>query len=626
MTDIVVDAADFIGHIKEGYSIADNRRFPGEKLHNNIGLLMDYPQFKTKDHRVRKYGQRGPISHVIEPIKACCDVPESGTYHLFVRSCGQEKSGFKVSVNGRMDPNVFGTSEALVGRAAVNGHSRMNRHSTVNGHSTMDGHSMVGGHRAADRNSGDSGLPGLPSFSWKRGGSYDLQKGTVEIALHVIAPEPCLDVIVLTTDESFDGNRLPENWFPDEVELLREYEIPGCNAVKFGVLTSDGRMGFVAFGRDWSASAYDYDGRQLWRYEAPPLEAVANNRAAFEPPGVIWDLDRDGRGEVIHWRYIDGKARLVMADGETGEVKRMTEFPSVPPDACNNYRIAVARLEPGYPQHIIVLADSGGIISIIAYDSQLRQAWQHIEHRKKDNLGHYIYPRDINSDGVDEILVGALALSSKGEVLWNRLKDDNNLHIDSIRFADIDGDGREEVIAVYSELGVYALNALTGKTLWSAPAEHAQQVEVGKFLKGVPGIHIAAGARIYSSGKHYLYSQIYWYDSQGRLIKRWPETSLNGNPDFAKADWKGDGRETLFWYRFMIEDDGTGTLCFPDQVYHAFDFTGSGAEDVITLDNGRLRVYGSRSIVRKPDSSEAGRTAKRNTDYMYRKVANHTHY
>ena len=573
MATILVDAADFIDEIEEGYSIADNRSFPGERLHNNIGLLMDYPQFKTKDHRVRSYGSPGPVSDKIEPVKAYCHVPEPGIYHLFVRSSGQENSGFRVSVNGRMDPTIFGDSP----------------------------------------------------LSWRRGGSYELQEGRVEIAIHVIAPVPCLDMLVLSTDENFDGSRLPENTFPDEAELLREYEIPGCNTVKFGMLGSDEKMGFVAFARDWSAYAYGQDGIQLWHYQAPPPEVVAKNRGSFEPPGVVWDLDCDGRGEVIHWRYIGGKSVLAMVDGETGEVKCSTEFPSVAPDACNNYRIAVARLQPGYPKHIIVLADSGGTISVSAYDCTLHRIWQHVENRKKDNLGHYIYPRDINGDGMDEIFVGALALSSSGEVLWNRLEDDNNNHIDSMRFADIDGDGREEIIAVYSGLGVHVMKALTGETLWSAPAEHAQQLEVGRFLSDVPGIHIAAGARIYSSGKHYLYAQIYWYDSQGGLINRWPKTSLNGNPDFAKCDWKGDGSDVLFWYRFMIEADGTGKLLFPDQVYHAFDFFGTGAENVITLDRGKLRVYGCSEI---PWRNVIGkvRSAKRDVEYMYRKVANHTHY
>ena len=68
-------------------------------------------------------------------------------------------------------------------------------------------------------------------------------------------------------------------------------------------------MGFVAFGRDWSASA-DYDGRQLWRYEAPPLEAVANKRAAFEPPGVIWDLDAMGEAKSFIGGILTAKLDL----------------------------------------------------------------------------------------------------------------------------------------------------------------------------------------------------------------------------------------------------------------------------------------------------------------------------
>lgn len=593
MAMIVVDAADFIDEIQDGYAIADDHllawlirqsdtiqsqphRTPQAssanddqlRLHNNIGLLMDYPQFKTKDHRVRSYGTREPVAHTIDDVRARCEAPEPGRYHLFVRSHGHEQSGFRVSINGCMDACTFGTSP----------------------------------------------------LSWCRGGVYDLEKGPIEIRLHVVAPVPCLDVIVLTTDEHFDGDALPMEYFPEEAQLLREYDVPDCHTVKFGLLTADQRIGFVTFSRDWSARAYDHDGRELWRYDAPPLTELMKNRGSFEPPGVVWDLDRDGRGEVIHWRYVDGASRLVLADGETGQVKCSTEFPSVSPDACNNYRIAVARLRPGYPQNIIVLTDSGGTISVSAYDDELRLLWRHTEVRKKDNLGHYVYPWDIDGDGLDEVLAGALALSSEGNVLWNRLEDDNNNHIDSMRFADLDGDGIDELIAVYSGLGVYAINAQIGETLWSAPAEHTQQLEVGRFLADVPGVHIAAGARIYSSGKHYLYSQIYWYDSLGRLIGKWPAVPLNGNPDLAKGDWSADGSDTCFWYRFRIEQDGTGKLLFPDQVYHVFDFTGEGADSVITLGKGRLRVYGCRNARRDVCC------AKRDIDYMYRKVVNHTHY
>lgn len=96
---------------------------------------------------------------------------------------------------------------------------------------------------------------------------------------------------------------------------------------------------------------------------------------------------------------------------------------------------------------------------------------------------------------------------------------------------------------------------------------------------------------------------------------------MNGNPDFVKGNWLGeDEKDQLFWYKFLIDSSGKGRLYFPDQVYHMFDFTGDGAEEVITLQGGRLRVYGSKSALRDPN------LAKRDVEYMYRLVVNHTHY
>ena len=73
------------------------------------------------------------------------------------------------------------------------------------------------------------------------------------------------------------------------------------------------------------------------------------------------------------------------------------------------------------------------------------------------------------------------------------------------------------------------------------PAEHTQQIEVGDFLDSIPGPHVAAG-RVSTPRASITYSQIYWHDSQGRLVKKWPASSLNGNPDSRRGDWTGSGR------------------------------------------------------------------------------------
>jgi hypothetical protein len=340
----------------------------------------------------------------------------------------------------------------------------------------------------------------------------------------------------------------------------------------------------------------------------------------------VWDLDADGFAEVIHWRLMEGKEWLVVADGRTGRILRRTEWPTRPlPHDYNNFRIAIGKLAPGHPSDILLLTDMGGSISVAAFDRELNLRWNHVETRLKDHLGHYLYPLDLTGNGVDEVAVGTLVLDAQGREIWNRfdLFYNNRDHVDSYRFADLDGDGRVELIAAHSEVGVVAYRALTGEIFWQHTGEHAQQVEVGSFLAGTPGPHVAIGARTYGNreaGEPYLSAQVWWFDARGSLLSKWPGMPLNGNPVFVKGDWRGDGGEELFWYKFRMNGDGKGELYFPEQVFHMFDFLGDTAEEVITLDRGALRVYGYRH------ADHRAQPAQRAPEYLQRRVANHTHY
>ena len=94
-------------------------------------------------------------------------------------------------------------------------------------------------------------------------------------------------------------------------------------------------------------------------------------------------------------------------------------------------------------------------------------------------------------------------------------------------------------------------------------------------------------------------------------------TSPSGNPTFVRGDWYGTGKRTVLWFRFELEPDGAATLFFKGEVYHMFDFDHTGAEQVITLDGGIMRVYGNANVVSHP--------ILRNAEYR-RLIANHTHY
>ena len=558
---VIVDDSAFYEHMPKGNIITQIRpqsggqsrpdQLPtGSWLFNNSALVM----------RSQAY------------LQTKAEIPEDGTYYLFVRSHGSPKSSFRVTVGHKQTAEIFG-NEAL---------------------------------------------------RWKPGGTFELKKGSVDVVLsRVVLGGPVgssFDVLVLTKDKNLKEEEWRNRELPPEVQLLREYTIPRSSAVKFGDVDGDGKSDFFVLTPNYGGHMFNHEGHELWGYEN---EAEGSDRrAGFEAPGLLWDLDRRGFADAVHYRLTDGKEWLVISDGRTGAIKYQTEWPTSPmPHEYNNFRLAVANLSGPYPNNILVFTDSGGTISITAYSADLKQLWQHIEKKRKDHLGHYAYPVDLNNDGIDEVVTSVMVLDARGKMLWNRfdLLDDNHDHCDSFRFYDVNGDGRLELLAPASELGVLVIRAVDGKLLWRHGAEHAQQLEVGHFLRDIPGPHIAVGARTYArSGEAGIAGQVHWFDANGNLLSKWPANPLNGNPDFVKGDWTGDGRAELFWYRFRLTDEGKGELYFKQDVYHMFDFMGTGVDQVIARGGASLLIYGYKQAKSNPGF-------KRDVKYL-KQVANHTHY
>lgn len=77
------------------------------------------------------------------------------------------------------------------------------------------------------------------------------------------------------------------------------------------------------------------------------------------------------------------------------------------------------------------------------------------------------------------------------------------------------------------------------------------------------------------------------------------------------------------WYPscpvLKLNDDGTGELVAPYDIYHMFDFMGRGAEELIVRGPGVIQVYGSSKVTRQPGP------VHRDAEYK-KKIANHTHY
>jgi hypothetical protein len=578
---IIIPAADFLDNIPAGDS--NDGRFPANTwFFNESTLNMQVP----------------------DDVTARVPVKEPGTYHLFVRAIGTPTSSFKVAIDGKTDPGTYG-----------------------------------------------QGL-----LAWTKGGDYTLKPGTVEIRLTAITPRPSLNVLVLTKNAAFSEDDLKPLELPTEVKLLREFKIAPSNIVKFGDVDGSGKYAIVDILNDYSTIVYANDGHELWRWKAPPTSR--DDPRGNEAAGILWDFHHTGRDELAHWREIDGKEYLVLADGRTGDVIKQVPWPAPAlPHVDNNYRMAVAKFhkESDGPDTLLVFTDTGGTITLAAYDKDLNLLWQHMEHRDKDYFGHYIYPWDVDGDGIDEVIISHLCLDANGKQVWNNSKyfEKNNDHMDAMEFFDINGDGKPELLVGQSDVGTLAYNAQTGAMLWQNISDHTQQITAGYILANTKTPQIVANGRTYApapprppgatpgaGGRPQappgqiaigggLGAQLYWFDNVGRLLERWPAHPLNGNPNFVRGDWFGTGNRTYFWFRFKLEPDGASTMYFKGEAYHMFDFEHTGADQVITLDNGgagggptgtgtqTLRIYGYSGVTPHP---------KPCTAECRKLIANHTHY
>jgi hypothetical protein len=133
-------------------------------------------------------------------------------------------------------------------------------------------------------------------------------------------------VLVLTKNADFKEDDLKALELPPEVKLLHEYKIAGSNIVKFGDVDGSGKYAIVDITNNYSVIVYANDGHKLWHWDAPPT--TQGDPRGNEAAGILWDFHHTGRDEFAHWREIDGKEWLVLADGRNGDVIKQVPWPA----------------------------------------------------------------------------------------------------------------------------------------------------------------------------------------------------------------------------------------------------------------------------------------------------------
>jgi len=350
----------------------------------------------------------------------------------------------------------------------------------------------------------------------------------------------------------------------------------------------------------------DIDGHTIWSQGEPKENLYPiHSDIAFN----LGDIDGDGRKEII----LTQDLMLKILDAATGELKNEIPTPG------NEYEkniigdsILLADLQGIGVRQNVILKDR--YQNIWAYDNKLNLLWT-----RRLNTGHYPRAVDINGDGREEIMAGYSMLTADGETMWTVPGADpyrnvwreppHSEHADSIWIGQFTGerDAPIQVAMSASDLGFLLLDANTGELFCQEKCGHAQSLAIGKFRQELPGYQFAVSNLWGNPGIFTL------FDCEGHRL------TCKENPPFeviVPVNWRGRGEADFLGistrrmfdrdldpiFNFPLEDKLQKTVVRP----LADDFLGLGIDQLAFLNGNNIEIF-------KPDKF-GNATMKHNTE------------
>jgi len=351
----------------------------------------------------------------------------------------------------------------------------------------------------------------------------------------------------------------------------------------------------------YKLEAYSLDGRFLWRHDMGwSIEA-----GTWYAPYVVYDLDGDGKAEVYckggegdprepEGHVKSGPEWLYKLDGQTGQiVKRIPWIPRLPEIGeynhfCRNM-LAVAYLDGRRP-HLLMQRGTYRAIVIEAYDPDLNLVWRwnsHNEKEKYDSQGaHTIRVADVDGDGCDEIIVGSCLVDHDGKAMWTL----GIGHPDTCYVGKIDParPGFQIFFGIEPRQksgAVRLVDAASGETLWAnteATVHVHSQGMCGDILAEHPGQECYAGE---AKGG----DQAWMYTAQGKRIG---DENIGSLAPWTLW-WDADPQKEIILKGRLMKFQGETLFAPPgaDRPQMVADLLGDWREELVVATGGELRVY-----------------------------------
>lgn len=332
-----------------------------------------------------------------------------------------------------------------------------------------------------------------------------------------------------------------------------------------------------------SIVAQRLDGSVLWRWGDPKLGRHALHH---DVACQIHDLDGDGINEVI----AAADRELVVLDGPTGKPKH--SFP-IEKDASDCVLFADLSGK-GRAGEIIVKTRYE---QIWAYDSAGKLLWS-VRQPGGYPTAHQPLPVDLDGDGREEILAGYAALNPDGSIRWVFEAEEgkrNGGHADCWRVVHV-AQNPQDTRLVLTMCGgdTLVMTDGNGRLIWKKTGCHYESVDVGDIRPDIPGLELAVDVDHLATRKRPLSI----FDQKGSLLGN---IITDGTRFHILADWNSDGVSEIgsALPRGLFDGRGRRLLTFdigPGEkpvLIASGEMSGDGGEDVLltTTSHGVYKAY-----------------------------------
>ena len=373
-------------------------------------------------------------------------------------------------------------------------------------------------------------------------------------------------------------------------------------------INNDGKMDYLVTVPGHLA-VYGNNGKKLWVKKTDIVVGGSSESQGLPGhcgPGVAaGDVDGDGKCEVV---FLTKNSVVHIVDGATGREEDNAKPPH--PEGTNFWEVAMIADFRGTGSDRDILLQTtnkrgyrmGKFLAAYAIEQLVKGGKPLWQSDKFVSCAHNAARlADINGDGRDEVL-GATIFSANGKLLARAVP--GRWHMDSIFVADVRPDKPGLEVIMFEEGSNHVQVVGTEGPIWRShfKKQEPQNAAVGRFKKGSDEIFIWCRSRYNEHQKPFV------FDSAGRKVFDYKMD------DVAPAGWTASGVEiihTIDWtgkrqqLACATERHMSGDVCIfepltgkfvahfkekADRLYVA-DVTGDWREEIIVLNGSELHIY-----------------------------------